>query len=115
MRSDVRVERCAGNKLTGTLTRPNVNGPDQKGRPPAFSSSASTFLRVVLGSSFLLLPQRLNTLREHAVERSRLRFSFDGLQSRCVSLRFLLDELHHTLAILVFVFLWIKLTLQHRD
>src|SRR6185369_12731222 len=107
MRSDVRVERCAGNKLTGTLTSPNVNVPDQNGRPPAFSSSGSTFLRLVLGSAFLLLPQRLNTLRKHAVESSRLRFSFDRLQSRCVSLRLLLDELHHAFAILVFVFLWI--------
>src|SRR5690242_21780342 len=82
MRSEARFEREAGNKLTGTLTSPNVNVPDQNGRPPAFSSSGSAVLRVVLGSAFLLLPQRLDALREHAVERSRLGFGFDRFQAR---------------------------------
>src|SRR5215467_6458162 len=103
MRNEARFDRDAGNKLTGTLTSPNVSVPDQNGRPPAFSSSDSVFLRAVLGSAFLLLPQRLNTLCEHAVERSRLRFSFNRLQARRMSFSFLLDELHHAFAILVFV------------
>ena len=41
IRSDARFERAAGNRLPGTLTRPNVNVPDQNGPPPAFSSSDS--------------------------------------------------------------------------
>src|ERR1043165_4303047 len=114
MRNEVRVDRCAGNRLTGTLTSPNVSVPDQNGRPPPpFSSSGSAFLRVVLGSAFLLLSQRLNTLREHAVERSGPGFCFDRLQSRRMALCLLLDELHHALAVLVLVFLRIELTLQH--
>src|SRR4029078_7455071 len=99
MRSDVRAVRATGNKLTGTLTSPNVSVPDQNGRPPAFSSSGSALLRLDLGGTFLLLSQRLNTLREHVVERRSLAFRFHSLQARCVSLRFLLDELHHALAI----------------
>src|SRR5215216_3410395 len=115
MRSDVRVERAAGNRLTGTLTSPNVSVPDQNGLPPAFSSSGSASLfRVALGSAFLL-PQRLDTLREHIVERCCLPFRFHGLQPRRASLGFLLDELHHALAILVFVFRRIELSLQHLD
>src|SRR6185369_7387613 len=115
MRSDVRTDRVAGNKLTGTLTSPNVNVPDQNGRPPAFSSSGSALLRLALGGTFLLLSQRLNTLREHIVERRSLAFRLHGLQSRCVSLSLLLDELHHPLAILVFIFFGLELTFQHLD
>src|ERR1043165_2330022 len=115
MRSDARFDRDAGNRLTGTLTSPNVNVPDQNGRPPAFSSSGSTFFRAALGSAFLLLSQRLDALREYAVERRRLRLSFGRLQSRRVPLRLLLDELHHAFAILVFVFRRIELALQHLD
>src|SRR5689334_15251095 len=115
MRSEARFEREAGNKLTGTLTSPNVSVPDQNGRPPAFSSSGSAFLRAVLGSAFLLLPQRLDALRKHAVERRRLGFSFDRLQSRRMSLRLLLDEFHHAFAILVLVFRRLELALQHLD
>src|SRR5215216_3095326 len=114
MRRDVRVERAAGNRLTGTLTRPNVSVPDQNGRPPAFSSSGSVVLRATLGSAFLL-PQRLDTLRQHIVERCGLPFRFHGLQLRRASFGFLLDELHHALAILVFVFRRIELSLQHLD
>src|SRR6185369_13728703 len=110
MRSDVRTVRCAGNKLTGTLTRPNVNVPDQNGRPPAFSSSGSALL-LALGGTFLLLSQRLNALRQHIIKRRSLAFRLHSFQARCVSLRLLLDELHHALAILVFVFLRIKLAL----
>src|SRR5215217_2217004 len=115
MRSDVRTVRAAGNKLTGTLTSPNVNVPDQNGRPPAFSSSGSARLLLALGGTFLLLSQRLNALREHIVERRSLAFCLHCLQSRCVSLGFLLDKLHHALAILIFVLLRIKLALQHLD
>src|SRR5829696_1914950 len=116
MRSDARFERAAGNKLTGTLTSPNVSVPDQNGRPEAFSSSGSALCRLArltLGGTFLLLPQRLDALRKNIVERSSLTFRPYGLQSRCAPLRFLLDELHHALAILVFVLLRIKLALQH--
>src|SRR5690349_19604512 len=113
MRNDARFERVAGNKLTGTLTSPNVNVPDQNGRPPAFSSSGSARCLLVLGGTFLLLSQRLNALREHVVESRGLTFRLHGLQSRCMSLRLLLDELHHTFAILVFIFLGLKLTFQH--
>src|SRR6185369_1400815 len=119
MRSDVRTVRAAGNKLTGTLTSPNVNVPDQNGRPPAFSSSCGSALlllaRLPLGGTFLLLSQRLNALCEHIIERRSLAFRLHSLQSRCVSFCFLLDELHHALAILVFILLRIKLTLQHFD
>src|SRR5687767_15104606 len=103
MRSDARFERAAGNKLTGTLTSPKVSVPDQNGLPPAFSSSGSAFLRVVLGSAFLL-SQRRDTLRQHAVECCGLPFRLHGLQLRRASFGFLFDELHHALAILVFVF-----------
>jgi hypothetical protein len=44
MRSDVRFDRAAGKRLTGTLTNPNVNVPDQNGLPPALSSSGSALL-----------------------------------------------------------------------
>src|SRR3954468_14936353 len=110
MRSDARFERLAGNKLTGTLTSPNVNVPDQNGRPPAFSSSGSARFLLALGGTFLLLPERLNALREHIVESRSLTFRLHGLQARRVALRLLRDELHHPLAILVFVFLRIELT-----
>src|SRR5215217_996643 len=113
MRSDVRTVRVAGNKLTGTLTSPNVNVPDQNGRPAAFSSSGSVLLLLALGGTFLLLSQRLNALREHIIERRSLAFRLHSLQSRCVSLRFLLDEFHHAVAILIFVLRRIKLALQH--
>src|SRR6185503_8268465 len=113
MRSEVRFERAAGNKLTGTLTSPNVSVPDQNGLPPAFSSSGSDLLLLALGSAFHLLPQRLDTLRQNIVERGSLAFRLNRLQSRCVSLGFLLNELHHTLTILVFVLLGVKLTFQH--
>ena len=50
-----RLDFVAGNKLTGTLTRPNVSVPDQNGLAPAFSSSGSArLLRAVLGSALLL-------------------------------------------------------------
>src|SRR5215213_2307498 len=113
IRSDVRFERVAGNKLTGTLTSPNVSVPDQNGLPPAFSSSGSSLLRLALGGTFLLLPQRLDALREHIVESRRLAFRLHGLQLRRASLRLLLDKFHHAPAILVFVFLCIELALQH--
>src|SRR4026207_401060 len=115
MRSDARLDRVAGNKLTGTLTSPNVSVPDQNGLPPALSSSGSATLRLALGGTFLLLPQRLDALREHVVERRSLTFRFHGLQSWRASLCLLLDELLDTLAILVLVFLRIELTLQHLD
>ena len=41
MRNDVRVLRVAGNRLTGTLTSPNVMVPDQNGRTPEFSSAVT--------------------------------------------------------------------------
>src|SRR5829696_1166796 len=113
MRSEARFDRAAGNRLTGTLTSPNVSVPDQNGRPPAFSSSGSSLLRLALGGTFLLLSQRLNTLRQNVIESRRLTLRLNGLQPRRASLRFLLDELHHALAILVFVFRGIELALQH--
>src|ERR1044071_529239 len=114
MRNEARFDRDAGNKLTGTLTSPNVSVPDQNGRPPAFSSSGSAVLRVVLGSAFVL-SQRRNALRQNTVECRCLLFRLYRFQSRRVSLRFLLDELHHTLTILILVFRWIELALQHLD
>src|SRR5215217_4357297 len=113
MRSDVRVDRVAGNKLTGTLTSPNVSVPDQNGRPPAFSSSGSSLLRLALGGTFLLLSQRLDALRQNIIKSRSLTFRLHCLQSRRASLSFLLDKLHHALAILVFVFRRSKFALQH--
>src|SRR5687768_3635688 len=113
MRNEARFARAAGNRLTGTLTSPNVNVPDQNGLAPAFSSSATCF-RLVLGSAFLLL-QCSNTLCEHVVEVSTLAFSLHCSQPRRVTFGFAFDELHHALAILVFVVLRIELSLQHLD
>src|ERR1041384_5818451 len=115
MRSDVRTDRVAGNKLTGTLTSPNVKVPDQNGRAPASCSSGSALLRDVLGSAFLLLSQRLDTLRQYAVECRGLRFRLHCSQLRRATFRFLLDEFHHALAILILVFLWLELSLQDLD
>src|SRR5215213_4423504 len=112
MRSDVRVDRVAGNKLTGTLTSPNVSVPDQNGRPPAFSSSGSSLLRLALGGTFLLLSQRLNALGQNIVEGRGLTFRLHWFQSRRMSLCLLLDKLHHAFAKLVFVFRRIELTFQ---
>src|SRR5574338_897748 len=105
MRNEARFERAAGNKLTGTLTSPNVSVPDQNGRPSPFSSSGSSRLRLALRGTFHLLPKRLNTLRQHIIERRSLTFRLHGLQSRRMSPGFLLDKLHETLAILFFVFI----------
>src|SRR6185369_2318083 len=114
MRSDARFDRAAGYKFTGTLTRPKLRVPDQNGRAAAFSpSSGSGLLRVVLGSSFLLSSQRVDALREYAVERSRLALRLDRFQLRRASFRFLLDELNYALAILIFIFFRIELALQH--
>src|SRR6185436_18817402 len=99
MRSDARFDRAAGNKLTGTLTSPNVSVPDQNGRPPAPSSSGSSRFRLALGGTFLLLPQRLYALREYIIERGSLTFRLHRFQSRRTSLRFILDELPHTFAV----------------
>src|ERR1044071_4212061 len=112
MRNEARFDRDAGNNVPGTLTSPNVSVPDQNGRPPAFSSSGSAVLRVVLGSSFLL-PQRRNALGQNTVECRCLAFRLNCLQSRRMSLSFLLNELHHALTILIFVFLRVELALQH--
>src|SRR6185503_5622420 len=112
IRSEARFDRAAGNKFTGTLTSPKVNVPDQNGRPPAFSSSGSAVCRVVLGSAFLL-PQRRNALRKNTVKRRCLPFRLNCLQARRMSPGFLLDELHHALAIFIFVFRRFELTLQH--
>src|SRR5687767_9597565 len=114
MRSDVRVPRAAGKRLTGTLTRPNVNVPDQNGLAPAVSSSTGSGFRLVLGSALLLL-QRRNTLREYVTEIARLTFRLNGAQLRRTTLRFPFDELHHPIAVLVFVILWIELPLKHLD
>src|SRR5689334_8682545 len=122
MRNDARAPRAAGNRLTGTLTRPNVNVPDQNGLPPALSSSAAgCCLRAVRAisscassSAFVLLQSR-NALREHIVERGGLSFRLHRLQTRRVTLRFLLNELHHALAILVLVILRVELAFQHVD
>src|ERR1051325_10144797 len=113
MRSDVRTDRVAGNRLTGTLTSPNVKVPDQNGRAPASCSSGSALLRDVLGSALLLLSQRLDTLCQYAVECRSLRFRFNCSQLRRATLCFLFDEFHHALTILIFVFLWIELALQN--
>ena len=77
MRNDVRVVRVAGNRLTGTLTSPNVMVPDQNGRTPEFSSPVTVdsevrfpFLlafELLLGSVFSFL-QSGNALSEYAIE-----------------------------------------------
>src|SRR5688572_29238898 len=100
MRSDERFDRAAGKRLTGTLTNPNVKVPDQNGLPPAFSSSGSCVLCLVLGSAFLLL-QCSDALRERCVETARLAFGLCGLQARRASFRFAFNKLHHARAILV--------------
>src|SRR5688572_1382863 len=74
MRSDVRVPRAAGKRLTGTLTRPNVNVPDQNGLAPAVSSSTGSGFRLVLASVSLLLPSALSVLEFISATASIVRF-----------------------------------------
>src|SRR6185503_4939060 len=102
MRNGARLVLFAGKRFTGTLTRPKVNVPDQKGRgvPCSFSSSSISRLLFVarLGSAFLLL-QSPQTFFQHTIERRRLALRFNRVQPWRFALCLLLDEFHYTLAV----------------
>src|SRR6185295_20082478 len=103
--------------FTGTLTRPNVIVPDHNGRMPDRSGASSSFFFVAfLGSFFLLLfLERCYASGQNLIKRSRSSFRLNRSKLRLFTLRLLLDETHHTLAILVFELLSVKIAFEKFD
>src|SRR5688572_26813496 len=116
MRSDARLEECAGKRSIGTLTSPKLNMPDQKARP---APSPSPFVASCSGTEALLLlrppAQLFQALFEGAPQVARGAPALAGRRLQALPLGLGGDQLAHALAVLVSKFARVKLASERLD